>query len=63
MIRFRLNILGQEYFIGDDVPPLNASHREAVASICPITGEVKFDHLVKVVSAIFLYSKSSCFLL
>lgn len=35
------------------------SHQKALTSVCPGIGDIKFDHLVKVVTAIFSIVKAS----
>lgn len=50
MIRFKLNILRQEYCLGDRLHDISGY----IQSICCIQADVKFDHLVKVMCGFVL---------
>lgn len=57
-IGFRLNIFAKN-IIWVTVYIASASHREAVVSVQPDISDIKFDDLVKVVTAIFSIVKVS----
>ena len=50
-----------KYYRSNAVPFFSASCQGYMMSICLITGEVHFDHLVKVVSAVFFHWKVTIF--